>query len=402
MAIEVMPPPLAADRGFRERLAAEAARAAVLEHPLIVRVHEAVVGAGGELALITDPYRGVPLAAIAAAQGMPLAAAMLVADSVLLALAQAHRAGIVHGAVAPETVLVDGAGRICLAGFALGAALHPGMDGEPSRDGVAVATLVRGQLRSGQPGAAERPVSRRLQSVLRRATAETPERRYRTASGMRAALAAVARDDAGPGWREQAAAELAALASGRGTGGEGEPPDLLLDLAPTEPSGSDEAPPPAGLPVAPVIRGVPERRRPRSLRRALVAAELVAACVVLGVTAGLIVSAVRGGGSAAGGPLQVGSPLSLNVEPAAGSCNSVFIATATGPVQGHGTLVYRWERSDGLSSANTPLSVSSADGSFLITQHWELNGAVSHPAITFRVVSPVAMTVTRRLQYSCP
>lgn len=427
VAIEVIPPPLGADRAFRRRLTAEALRAAALDHPLILRVHHALTAGEDEVGVVTDPYRGVPLAAIVPEHGLPVATAVLVADAVLLALVQAHRAGVVHRAVAPETVIVDEAGRIMLAGFALGCALHHDVPATPSTDTRAVAALAAGAVRGGRE-ATDGALPRQLRAVLRRGTSESAKRRYQTAAGMRTALATAARHAIGPDWRELAASELAALFSGQG--GDVDGTDLLLDLPPTPPlhppptdvTRAAEAPPsaaeaeqveelplsappgaaPAVVPVTPVIRGVPEMRRPRRLHSVLVATGVVAACVAIGVIAGLIVSAARGGQSVAAGPLRIGAPVSLKVEPVQGSCNSVFIATATGSVQGQGTLVYRWERSDGLASANTPLSVSPSDSSFLITQHWELTGAVSHPAITFRVVSPVPMTVTRELQYSCP
>lgn len=428
VAIEVIAPPLGSDPGFRRRLDAGAVRAAVLHHPAILTVHEAVAGGEREMALITDPYRGVPLAAIVPGQGIPLAGAALVADAVLLALLRAHHAGIVHGAVAPGAVIVDEAGRIKLAGFALGRALSPDGAAERATDIAAVTALTTTMVHGGRD-ASESAVPQHLRSVLRRATTENAKRGYQTAAGMRSALAAAARHDVGPDWREAATAELATLYAGRGTNVD--PADLMLDLppAPTLLASGDAAggatadhpsPPPAEqveelpldappaavlpqpvVPVAPVVRGVPEARRPRRRHRVFVAGTLVAACVALGVVAGLVVSAVRGGVAGAG-PLHVGTPVSLKVEPAQGSCNSVFTATATGTVQGQGTLVYRWERSDGLQSADTPLPVSSSDGSFLITQHWALSGTVSQPAITFRLLAPVRMTVTRQLRYSCP
>jgi hypothetical protein len=151
--------------------------------------------------------------------------------------------------------------------------------------------------------------------------------------------------------------------------------------------------------VVPAASGL---RRRRQRIRVVTGFALVAAAVVVGLAGGIVVSAVRGGGGSTADALTVGRPVSVQIQPAAGTCNTVFAATARGPVHGQGTLVYRWERSDGLRTESTRLAVSPGDSSFLVTEHWQLSGQVAHPAITFDLINPVAMTVTVPIPYSCP
>lgn len=396
VAVEVIGAPLGADSEFRQRLSAEVDRATVLDHPTIASVYE-VLASGERVGVVTDSFASERLNALGGDDGLPIAAALFIAEAVLLAMSAAHRAGVVHGAIEPRVISVEGT-RVRIGGFGVGRALRPQVPADPSIDTRAVARLVV-DLTAGSAAARYATLPRHVRVVLARAAAAKRERHYRTAAGMRSALVNAARRDLGEDWRETAAAQLTSLSTG---------PAADASRAVRAPHAVREGFGQAAAPVTPVIRAAPgelaRRRttRARSLRLAGVGLVLVALALVAGVTGGAVASALRGSAPASAPSLSVGRSVSLQVEPARGSCNSVFVATATGPVQGSGTLLYRWARSDGEQSAGTALRVSASDGSFLITQHWQLSGQVSTPSITFQLLSPVAMTLTRPLHYSCP
>ncbi|TME50477.1 MAG: hypothetical protein E6I55_00320 [Chloroflexi bacterium] len=94
--------------------------------------------------------------------------------------------------------------------------------------------------------------------------------------------------------------------------------------------------------------------------------------------------------------------VSLHVSPAAGTCGTSFTVRASAPVRGAGSLVFRWERSDGGATADTPMRVTSADASFSVAQTWLIQGAQRHPWITFDVVSPALISASTPIGYSCP
>ena len=404
VAVEVIGAPLCADSEFRRRLSAEVDRATVLDHPTIASVYE-VLASGERIGVVTDSLASARTDALRRDDGLPLPAALFIAETVLLAISAAHRAGVVHGAIEPRVISVQGT-HIRVGGFAVGRALRPQVPADPSSDTRAVARLVV-DLTAGSAAARYASLPRHVRVVLARAAAAKRERHYRTAAGMRSALVTAARSDLGEDWRETAAAQLKALSTAAVADASFSAP---ATAATQETSAQTSAPDgqTTPVPVTPVIRAAPgelARRRTtpaRFVRRALAGLALVVLALVAGVAAGAVAHALRGSSPVTAGSLSVGRPVSLQVEPAQGSCNSTFVARATGPVRGSGTLQYRWARSDGEQSASSALSVSPHDGSFLITQHWQLSGQVSHPSITFQLLSPVAMTVTRPLQYACP
>ena len=452
VAVEVIGAPLGADSEFRQRLSAEVDRATVLDHPTIASVYE-VLASGERIGVVTDSLASARTDALRSDDGLPLAAALFIAEAVLLAMSAAHRAGVVHGAIEPRVISVQGT-RVRIGGFGVGRALRPQVPADPSSDTRAVARLVV-DLTAGSAAARYASLPRHVRVVLARAAAAKRERHYRTAAGMRSALVNAARNDLGEDWREIAATQLKKLSTATVADASLEAPATAATeisartpapaaaaeqetsaqtsapatpathetsertSAPATDAGEESSAPDAPVTrdvsvettsasLIPVIRAAPSelalrRTTPaRSLRRAVAGLALVVLALVVGVAGGAVANALRGSSSATAASLTVGRPVSLQVQPAQGSCNSTFVAKATGPVQGSGTLQYRWARSDGEQSASSALSVSARDGSFLITQHWQLSGPVSHPSITFQLLSPVAMTVTRTLQYACP
>ncbi|MBV8527521.1 MAG: hypothetical protein JOZ75_04330 [Candidatus Dormibacteraeota bacterium] len=397
VAVEVIGAPLGADSDFRQRLSAEVDRATVLDHPTIASVYE-VLSCGEHVGVVTDSLALDHTPALQRDDGLPLAATLFIAEAVLLAMSSAHRAGVVHGAIEPRVISVEGT-RVRVGGFGVGRAMRPQVPAEPATDTRAVARLVV-DLTAGSAASRYATLPRQLRIVLARAASARRERQYRTAAAMRSALVDAARRDLGEDWRKTAAEQLRALRT-----------IAVATAPPSSERGTQdaaEASPRASGAVRPVVRAAPgdlaqRRTTPaRSLRVAATGAALVVLALAVGVAGGVVVPAIRGTSPPAPAALSVSRPVSLHVEPAQGSCTGTFVASATGSVHGAGTILYRWQRSDGEQTGSTALPVSSRDGSFLITQHWQLNGQVSHASITFELLSPVAMSVTRPLQYTCP
>lgn len=105
------------------RFAREASAAGALQHPHVVRVHEAGVWQGQPF-LVMDWVEGEPLRALLRRRGrLEPAEARRIASAVADALAASHALGIVHRDVKPENVLMTLDGRPLLADFGL-AQLH--------------------------------------------------------------------------------------------------------------------------------------------------------------------------------------------------------------------------------------------------------------------------------------
>ncbi len=123
---------------FLERFRREARAAARLSHPGIVAVHDAGVDEATEAPyLVMEHVEGVSLHTVLREQGaLPVAQAVELVAQVGAALAEAHRAGIVHRDVKPGNVLLDLRGRARLADF--GIARLPGS--ELTRAGVGLGT----------------------------------------------------------------------------------------------------------------------------------------------------------------------------------------------------------------------------------------------------------------------
>lgn len=110
VAVKLLHPHLCADEAARAAFLREAARAADLIHPNIVRIH----GAGlHDAAGVTMPWIALDLLdgptlreRVAAAGPLPPAEAAAVVDGVLAGLAVAHAAGIVHRDVTPQNVVL--------------------------------------------------------------------------------------------------------------------------------------------------------------------------------------------------------------------------------------------------------------------------------------------------------
>jgi hypothetical protein len=125
IALRLIDPAYYADDDDRARCDRELRQASALHHPGLVPLFEAGEWTGGRYVAMRL-IRGTNLGSHPASG--PEAAAML--EPVAAGLEDAHRAGLSHGAVRAENVLVDGKGRAYLADMGLGRGAGPAADRE--------------------------------------------------------------------------------------------------------------------------------------------------------------------------------------------------------------------------------------------------------------------------------
>jgi eukaryotic-like serine/threonine-protein kinase len=110
---------LLADTEFRTRFSREFPRLARVRNSGVTRVHQYVESLHG-VALVGDHVSGTPLRAALLAHGaLGVEAALVVLKDTLRALAACHQAGLSHGDIKPENVILTTAGRIRLVDFGL-------------------------------------------------------------------------------------------------------------------------------------------------------------------------------------------------------------------------------------------------------------------------------------------
>ncbi len=126
VAVKVMRPALAEDPDFVERFAREARAAARLSSPEVVAVHDQGTDAGtGTAYLVMELVSGGTLRDVLRTHGaLSPARALDLVEPVLVALAAAHAAGLVHRDVKPENVLLSDDGRVKVADFGLARAIE--------------------------------------------------------------------------------------------------------------------------------------------------------------------------------------------------------------------------------------------------------------------------------------
>lgn len=459
VALQCVAPHLAETPGFVDRLGEAARSVAGLRNPHLVGVYDLVVEDGVFLVLELVP--GASLRAIAPpGQALPPAAAIAAVDDVLNALETAHQAGIVHGDIRAEHVLVTPNGIAKLGGFSVAQALQvlPGQPGagrpgyaSPERlsgrppdeasDLYATAALAS-ELMTGatpSPGRVGPPALPAVADVLRRGLSVDASRRYGSATELRTALIGATAGSMGPAWRlasdlgsRAIAAAPHATTAAAGAAAEPVPTPItpMAAMAPPPPTFSTPPPPastaaqggpqPAPMarpPVSPPSSYLPpptpraraaitevdseDRRRPPWLIPLI--AVLALALVAGGVLVAYAMGAFGGGGGTAKGPLTIGSDVKLTVSPPSGGCNTVFEFTATGSITGgSGTMTYRWERSDGFHTADIPVTISPTDGSFSLQgPAWRISGKQPALQMTFHIVSPTERVVTQTVPYTC-
>ena len=119
VAIKLLHPQLAGDRGFVERFRREARAAAILNHPSIVGVYD-WGSTDGTYFMVMEYVQGLNLRTLLAEyERLEPAQAVEICLPVLAALDHAHGHGIVHRDVKPENILIARSGSVKVADFGL-------------------------------------------------------------------------------------------------------------------------------------------------------------------------------------------------------------------------------------------------------------------------------------------
>src|SRR5438045_528049 len=107
VAIKVLPFSLAFDKEFVERFQRDARTSATLDHPAIIP-SDRVVKSGRVIYFVMKFLRGKPLSSVLAARGtLPPSEIRMILLQVSRALAHAHKGGIVHRDIKPDTLMFD-------------------------------------------------------------------------------------------------------------------------------------------------------------------------------------------------------------------------------------------------------------------------------------------------------
>ncbi len=119
VAIKVLLPELSRDEEFERRFVREARAAAKLDHPNIVQVYTA--GRFEDVLFIAmQLVRGRSLAQVIRQKGrMPVREALRIVRQAAAALAEAHKASLVHRDVKPNNIMIDETGRVKIMDFGL-------------------------------------------------------------------------------------------------------------------------------------------------------------------------------------------------------------------------------------------------------------------------------------------
>ena len=119
LAITYLSPGLLADAEFRTRFGSECAQLARVRQAEVARVYRYLDCDHGA-AVIGEHLNGTTLRSLLLAQGaVGTRAALVVLKDLLRALAAGHRAGLAHGDVKPDNVILTSAGRVRLVDFGL-------------------------------------------------------------------------------------------------------------------------------------------------------------------------------------------------------------------------------------------------------------------------------------------
>ena len=222
----------------RQRIVAEARSAGRLDHPNIARTYEPAEDGSG-IWLVEEWIEGASLARLIPPQvELTLQQSLGVLHGALEGLAHAHRNGVVHGSVAPRTILVDRDGTPKLVEFAawrghpdaaaIGMYASPeGLRGDgltPAADVFSAGTVINEVLQAhaaGDQAQADRTAAD-IQPVLDRAMAVDPTQRQPDAQHLLDELDKAATRAFGPAWwTTEGLGALAASASGAGLAGAG-------------------------------------------------------------------------------------------------------------------------------------------------------------------------------------
>jgi len=236
VALKVLPDALVADPEARARMLREARAVAALNHPNILGVYD-VGEAEGHVYIAMEYVPGRPLSDLIQPAGLPVAEVLRLATQVAAALAHAHARGIIHRDIKPSNVLVTPEGNAKVLDFgiatkasgtsetrtlaltapgtlvgtpevmapeiwkgepadtrsdvwALGALIHTMLDGRAPFVG-STAHEVSAAILHGAPEPLPERAPPALRAVVTRCLEREPERRYRSAAEVHAALQAI-------------------------------------------------------------------------------------------------------------------------------------------------------------------------------------------------------------------
>ncbi|QXJ23543.1 serine/threonine protein kinase [Actinomadura graeca] len=229
-----------ADEAFLARFRAAARSLSQLEDPNVVDFYDFVEAPDGA-AIVMERIDGVGLRRVLAVQGPtgPLAALSMLGGT-LLGLAAAHACDVVHGALRPSNVLIDGHGNARLADFATapaGTEAQSGpayaapelWDGAPA--GVSTdlyaATAIFFECLTGRPPFAGRNMAKLhreapipaeevpgpLRTLITQGLAKDPDERPKSAADFLGAVEDAAVSAYGPSWEAQGRGRLTELSA---------------------------------------------------------------------------------------------------------------------------------------------------------------------------------------------
>jgi hypothetical protein len=231
VAIKVLPEEVCGQPQFVERFKREVDVLSRLAHPNVVTVFERGE-VDGRLYVIMEYVQGTSLREVIRKGPLPSAEALVIVRGVLAALEHAHGKGIIHRDIKPENVLVAPGGIVKVADFGLSRLIDPAEatrlthtnillgtyeymapeQREKAREaderadiyatGVVLYELLAGELPIGHFAALSRKRPRecdsRIDEIVERSLAKSPEDRYQRASEMGAAVSRVLSAAAAP------------------------------------------------------------------------------------------------------------------------------------------------------------------------------------------------------------
>ena len=130
VALKILAPERSTDPGFAERFTAEARMLASLNHPNIVTIHD-FGESGGFYHLVMEYVDGVNLRQAMTAGRFTPEQALAIVPPVCEALQYAHDHGVVHRDIKPENLLLDQQGRVKVADFGIAKLLGSATAGGP-------------------------------------------------------------------------------------------------------------------------------------------------------------------------------------------------------------------------------------------------------------------------------